>query len=451
MDPEERKLRIHEIRVEILLQVGTDLAQTIRFSSRSICPILEDTRALRVVKERERLDVDRLLFDDSEETELERCRGSWRPAVSALTGGAGARPGLDEAASLFERHVLPMQRVAKTRGRYWSAWRAVCTWALSQGALAQILPMTQKAFHAFLWDALSFQCTLPVVKHYIHAIQARHRHFKLGSPLGPDGDYSRYLHCFSRFQGRQRRPLYPIHREIVVRLLRFSMPEHGGCRGARHGCSVCVVFLHDWRDCLLTAIMTMGCCRVEDGADLDACDFWPDHDAQAGYVQYEGCCTLNIKKMKNDQHRKGCRKRFGRSRDPDLDVVDQLKAWVREVGLEPRPGCAKRQNPSEGCRVCPPLFPRSLPGKSGFDLSRLPPTECVSASIVRAVGLVGVDTAFFSGICARKGGLSTAIENGVPEEIVWMQSGHANNPAARRYVELGSPALLYKTWEAFNL
>jgi len=99
-------------------------------------------------------------------------------------------------------------------------------------------------------------------------------------------------------------------------------------------------------------------------------------------MQYEGCCTLNIKKMKNDQHRRGCRKRYGRSRDPDLDVVDQLKAWIREV---------------------------------------------------------------------VKRGLSTAIENGVPEEIVWMQSGHANNPAARRYVELGSPALLYKTWEAFNL
>ena len=284
MDPEERKLRIHEIRVEILLQVGTDLAQTIRFSSRSIYLVLEDTRAQRAVMEREQLDVGRLLFDDSEETELERCRGSWRPAVSALIGGAGSRPGLEEVASLLERHVLPMQRVAMTRGRYWSAWRAVCTWAPSQGALAQILPMTQKAFHAFLWDALSFQCTLPVVKHFIHAIQARHRHFKLCSPLGPDGDYSRYLHCFSLFRGRQRRPLYPIHREIVARLLRFSMPQHGGC----HGCRVCVEFLHDWRDCLLMATMTIGCCRVEDVADLDACDFWPDHDAQAGYVQYEG-------------------------------------------------------------------------------------------------------------------------------------------------------------------
>ena len=134
MDPEERKLRIHEIRVEILLQVGTDLAQTIRFSSRSIYLVLEDTRAQRAVMEREQLDVGRLLFDDLEETELERCRGSWRPAVSALIGGAGSRPGLEEVASLFERHVLPMQRVAMTRGRYWSAWRAVCTWAPSQGA-----------------------------------------------------------------------------------------------------------------------------------------------------------------------------------------------------------------------------------------------------------------------------------------------------------------------------
>jgi hypothetical protein len=150
MDPEERKLRIHEIRVEILLHVVTDLAQTIKSSSRSTYPMLEDTRALCAGMVRERLDADRFLFDDSEETALERCRGSWPPVVSALAGDAGARSGLDEAAVLFKRHVLPLQRVAKTRGRYWAAWRAVCPWALSQGALGQILPMTHKAFHAFL-------------------------------------------------------------------------------------------------------------------------------------------------------------------------------------------------------------------------------------------------------------------------------------------------------------
>jgi len=452
MDPEERRLRLHELRVEILLQVGSDLAGTIRFTPRSTYPTLDNTVALRAVLAREMLDAGRLLFDDSEETaaELERCRGSWWPAMSALAGDADHRPNLDAAASLFERHVLPMRRAAKTRKQYCRAWRAVCTWALSQGALGQILPMTSKALHAFLWDALSFQCTLPVVGEFMKAIQAKHRHFRLGSPIGPDGDYSRYMHCFSRFQGRQRRPLYPIHRDIVVRLLRFSCPEHGPCAGFKGRCATCVEFMHNWRDCLGTSLITIGCSRVEDGADADSCDWWPDHDADAGYEEYRGAGTFNVKKMKNDQHRRGCRKRYGRSRDPDLDIVDQLKAFMQQVGLEPRKGCRKRENPSEGCRLCPPLLPRSLPDGS-FDLTCRPSPEYISAMVVRAVGLVGVNTQFFSGICARKGGLSTAIEFGVPEEIVWMQSGHANSPAARRYVDLGSPALLYRTWEAFQL
>ena len=450
MDPEERRLRVHELRVEILLQVGSGLASTIRFSPRSTYPTLDNTVAMRVVMERERLDACRILFDDSEETELERCRGSWRPAMSSLAGETGRRPDVDAAAELFERHVLPMQRAVKTRKKYCTAWRAVCTWALSQGALGQILPMTQKALHAFMWDALSFQCTLPVVSEFMKAIQARHKHFRFGSPIGPDGDYSRYMHCFSRFQGRQRRPLYPIHRDIVVRLLRFSCSPHGACAGFKGRCVICVEFMHKWRDCLGTCLITIGCCRVEDGSDCDSCDWWPDHDADAGYEEYRGAGTLNVKKAKNDQHRHGCRKRYGRSKDPELDLVDQLKAFMQQVGLEPRRGCRKRQNPSEGCRVCPPLLPRSLPDGS-FDLTRLPSPEYISAMIMRAVALVGIDTQFFSGICARKGGLSTAIENGVPEEIVWMQSGHANSPAARRYVELGSPALLYRTWEAFKL
>ena len=70
--------------------------------------------------------------------------------------------------------------------------------------------------------------------------------------------------------------------------------------------------------------------------------------------------------------------------------------------------------------------------------------------IVRGLRHVGYDTALFSGISARKGGLSTAIEAGVPEHILWMQSGHAQDVAARRYLQLGSPTLLYRTLEAFG-
>ena len=71
--------------------------------------------------------------------------------------------------------------------------------------------------------------------------------------------------------------------------------------------------------------------------------------------------------------------------------------------------------------------------------------------VVRALGLVGYNTDLFSGISARRGGLSTAIEAGVPEAILWMQSWHAQDVAARRYIRLGNPRLLYRTWDAFRL
>ena len=71
--------------------------------------------------------------------------------------------------------------------------------------------------------------------------------------------------------------------------------------------------------------------------------------------------------------------------------------------------------------------------------------------MVHGLSHVGYDTSLFSGISARRGGISTAIEAGVPEAILWMQSGHAQDVAARRYMQLRSPALLYKTWEAFSL
>ncbi len=49
------------------------------------------------------------------------------------------------------------------------------------------------------------------------------------------------------------------------------------------------------------------------------------------------------------------------------------------------------------------------------------------------------------------GGLTVAAEAGVPESIMWMQSGHAQSMAARRYVRLTDPDRLYDTWRAFRL
>ena len=97
------------------------------------------------------------------------------------------------------------------------------------------------------------------------------------------------------------------------------------------------------------------------------------------------------------------------------------------------------------------MFPRSSPDGFGFSISPPPSSAELSRMIVDGLRRVGYDTSLFSGISARKGGLSTAIEAGVPEHVLWMQSGHAQDVAARRYIQLGSPALLYDTWAAFDL
>ena len=47
--------------------------------------------------------------------------------------------------------------------------------------------------------------------------------------------------------------------------------------------------------------------------------------------------------------------------------------------------------------------------------------------------------------------MSTAIEAGVPEAILSMQSGHSQDVTARHYVALNSPALLYRTYKSFDL
>ena len=45
--------------------------------------------------------------------------------------------------------------------------------------------------------------------------------------------------------------------------------------------------------------------------------------------------------------------------------------------------------------------------------------------------------------CCRIGGLTVAIEAGVPEHILWMQSGHAQDKSGRRNVRLTDPDIFY--------
>ncbi len=360
-------------------------------------------------------------------------------------------PTMEESLAAFVRHVMPMERARRTRRKYATHRMTVLTWAVWKGVLKDLLPMSTDALRAFIWDALAFESTISVLKHCVNAIKAWHRRPGMPAPADGPGDYRRLTNSLARFQGTPRRMIFPLHARAVRRLLLLPVPEHAACSGPRGGCRVCREFLHRWRDCLLGAVATLSCSRCAEAGALQSCDLWVDFDLEAGYQRWAGGAALNVKIRKNDQFRQGHQPRLGVPRDPRLHVVRQLLAFMRAVGNGPRPGCTKRADPQCPCPVCPPLFPRSADRGRSFDLSRLPTAGEASAMVVRALGHVGYNTALFSGISARRGGLSTAIEAGVPEAILWMQSGHAQDVAARRYIQLRSPKLLYRTWEAFRL
>jgi hypothetical protein len=68
-----------------------------------------------------------------------------------------------------------------------------------------------------------------------------------------------------------------------------------------------------------------------------------------------------------------------------------------------------------------------------------------------AVQQAGGDSARFSGISARKGGISTAIEARVDETILYLHSGHGAALQARAYMQIASHASFLETFEAFGL
>ena len=177
-------------------------------------------------------------------------------------------------------------------------------------------------------------------------------------------------------------------------------------------------------------------------------------DYLKGLREFLDCSTLVTPKRKQDQERKGHWMRFGKSQDPELDINYQLGLFMDLAGTRPNTACDAASNRGKRCRHCLPLFPKLLKGAGGawaLHPHPEPSPALVSSMVVSALRMIDVDTSSFSGVCCRMGGLTVATEAGVPENILWMQSGHAQDRAARRYVRLTNPDRLYDTWRAFRL
>ncbi len=368
--------------------------------------------------------------------------------------GAGGVPSIADSVAAFNLHVRPLERAQKTRSKYATQRLSILTWSIWKGCFAQLLPMSDDVVRANVWDCLAFEAST------LGAIKPWHQRLGMPVPMDGPGDYRRITHSLGRFQPAPRILTFPIHAEAVKRLLTLQLPAHPKCAGVRPPtplgrwtrCSICWLFLLCWFDCLAGATGTLTCCRCMELGLLQTCDIWWDFDFLcSGWAEFRGGAAYSIKLRKNDQQRHGHQARVGVPKDKRFDLLWQTREAIRLLRTQPGPNCARRFDRAVPCTSCPPLFPRKIKKGSEFDLTRQATSPEISAMIISGLAHVGFNTTYFSGISARRGGLSTAIEAGVPKSILWMQLGHVQDVAARHYVSLHSPALLYKTYEAFGL
>ena len=136
----------------------------------------------------------------------------------------------------------------------------------------------------------------------------------------------------------------------------------------------------------------------------------------------------------NDRVRRGHHPALGRAEDPELDIVHQLRVWMEVMDLAVHPRCRKRREPAARCPWCPPLFPRTRRGRGnvtvsdGFACS----PQRMSDDVKFAMLQMGANPDRFSGVSARKVGLSTAIEAGIHEAVLFLQTGQGAGEGRKR-------------------
>ena len=416
------------------VQLGVELAARVRFKQGPL-PIIANIHLLRGSHLFAGVDQRAMLQDISMATALERGYGNWEQVVRSL-GGPRVGASLAELTAAFDEHVLPARSRPGTRRGNWHNWSCVVTWAIVHKATRHILPMSRDTLKALTWDLISFAVSHSSIRAVWSAVNARHRLFGYTPPINERLEFTAWVRAIGSIMGRPLSLKLPIHKKVVAWLLRWR-PDG----------------VADNRNRLMTALATVACLRVSELARLQVCDLWFDFLTAWGIPGYEGTCGVHVGNRKNDAERKGHHPVLGRSVDPQLDIVQQLRFWMSWTGLTVHPKCEKRRRPAARCLLCPPLFPTTQKGPGGrtvvTDVACSP--QRASGCIKACAEAAGCASSRFSGVSARKGGISTAIDAGVSEAILFLQSGHGQAKAARNYMQLGDPRRLLETFDAFEL
>ena len=430
------------LRLAVLRNLEPPIASRVKWS-RGKVPTIANVQILRdshLFCSNE--DLAELLRDVSQPTCLEGGARSWSRVMTnirALPPADPAPEALVGMARAFSTNVLPMECVPSTRAQQWHNWRSVLTWAIAFRVTDRLLPMSMETLQALSWQLLVLECGPAHLQQIWGAISKRHHYCRLTPPLASKGEYAKWAKATNILMGRPKLLKFPIRKEHLWRLL--SLPN---VRGESYVVQ---------RNVLATVLATVCCARVSEVAALQACDILYDFDTLRGDARFWGTAAVCIRRRKNDCIKKGLFPRIGRpaSGNPAGDIVDWLKSYQTSFGLQTHRLCARRLDDREPCALCPPVFVKTKRQGSITVLTKEPCNrQHIAGAFTRALGYIHVASPQFSGVSARKGGLSTAIEAGVPKWALFFQSGHGQSKAARAYMSLESPEYMFATWAAFG-
>jgi integrase len=352
------------------------------------------------------------------------CRG---PPADMLFDNLAAT--LDNDVAAFNDLVQPSAQAHNTRAAYYTHWRSFVTYAMVHDKLDKTIPAEPGLLKGYLWSLLRCGLKPGSITLHLYAIIDRHARFRVPFPFS-NRDVKGWLTAFARLCGTPKLDKLAITATHLKSIMSLPRPT-----------------LTTTRDTLIVALGTVCAMRVSELVDLDVCDVLFDFDAPH-------VAAIRIKKRKNDQKRAGLWPRLGPAHHPQFDIQALLREWMQRAELHVHAGCEKGQYPRSSCRACGRLFSR-IRGTSGTTYTVGETLHGMTKDTVRkaihtSLRRVGCDPSGFSGISLRRGGLSAAVEAGVPSELYQLQSGHASD-CWKHYVRGGSVDQLLRFHGAFGL
>ena len=164
---------------------------------------------------------------------------------------------------------------------------------------------------------------------------------------------------------------------------------------------------------------------------------------------------MHIDRRKNDTVRKGHYTALGRSKDPALVIVVQLRTQLRIARLAVHP-FGQEISASGSLRSMPLLFPLTRCAKGGVTV--VTGWSWIGRARVskRAIGLAAPSRrrgASLPAFRASRYGRAASLQQSrhVDEKILYLQCCHGQALPARAYMYLTSPARILETFEAFAL